>query len=104
MVSHETIKIRGLARLASAIFAGWGGLVLLKGVYDLFLGGQPEANLYAPEPWAFVTREQWSRYAAFEAVYGLACLALAAWARRWSKRLPETVKRPRRKPEFALFD
>jgi hypothetical protein len=100
----ETIKIRGLARLAAAMFAGWGGLVLFKGAYDLFLGGQPEANLFAPEPWAFVTREQWARYAVFECVYGLSCLALAYWCVLWSRRLPKTVRRPRRKPEFALFD
>jgi hypothetical protein len=100
----ETIKIRGLARLAAAMFAGWGGLVLSKGVYDRFLGGEPEANLYAPAPWAFVTREQWARYAGFELAYGLACLALAWWCLRLSRRLPETVSRPRREPEFSLLD
>ena len=104
MVSQETIRIRGLARLASAIFAGWGGLVLLKGAYDRFLGGAPEANLYAPKPWAFVTQAQWARWAAFELVYGAALLGLAWYCRRWSLRLPETVKRPRREPEFSLFD
>jgi hypothetical protein len=103
MVSHETIKVRGLARLAAAIFAGWGGLAAFKGAYDL-LGGEPEANLYAPAPWAFVTKAQWTRYAAFELVFGLACLGLAWYCLRWGKRLPETVKRPVREPEFSLFD
>ncbi len=42
----ETIKIKGLARLAAAILAGWGGLVAFKGLWDLF-AGEPEANLYA---------------------------------------------------------
>ncbi|MBI5246668.1 MAG: hypothetical protein HY923_05765 [Elusimicrobia bacterium] len=103
MVSQETIKVRGLARLASAMFAGWGGLVLFKGIYDV-LGGQPEANLYAPKPWAFVSEAQWGRYARFELVYGLACLGLAWYCLRWSRRLPETIKRPRREPEFSLFN
>jgi hypothetical protein len=98
----ETIKIRGLARLAAAIFAGWGGLAAFKGGYDL-LGGEPEANQYAPKAWAFVTRAQWGRFALFELVYGLSCLALAWYCVRWSRRLPETIQRPRREPEFDLL-
>ena len=101
--THETIRIRGLARLAAAIFAGWGGLAAFKGGYDL-LGGEPEANLYAPTAWAFITRAQWGRFAAFELVYGLACLGLAWYCVRWSKRLPATIERKRREPEFTLFD
>lgn len=99
----ETIKIRGLARLASAIFAGWGGLVASKGLYDVFVG-EPEANLYAPEKWDFVTQPQWLRWSGFELCYGLACLGLAWYCARWAVRLPETVRRPRREPEFSLFD
>lgn len=99
----ELVKVRGLARLAAAIFAGWGGLVASKGVWDL-LGGEPEANLYAPRPWAFVAREQWRRWAGFELAYGLACLALAWYCLRRARLLPETVRRPRREPEFTLFD
>jgi hypothetical protein len=100
---RETVKIRGLARLTAAIFAGWGGLVCLKGAWDL-LGGEPEANLYAPLKWAFVTEAQWLRYAGFELAYGLACVGLAWYCLRWARRLPETVERPRREPEFTLFD
>ena len=103
MVSTETIKIRGLARLTAAIFAGWGGLVALKGLWDMFVG-EPEANLYAPTPWAFVTREQWLRWAGFELCYGLALVGLAWYCLRWGRRLPETVKRPLKAPEFTLFD
>jgi hypothetical protein len=99
---QETIKIRGLARLAAAIFAGWGGLAAVKGIYDL-LGGEPEANLYAPKPWAFVSEAQWGRYSRFELIYGLACLGLAWYCLRWSQRLPEMIKRPRRPAEFNLF-
>ena len=101
--THETIKIRGLARLTAAIFAGWGGLVSLKGFWDL-IGGEPEANLYAPQKWAFVTESQWMRYAGFELAYGLACLGLAWYCVRWARRLPQTVERARREPEFTLFD
>ncbi|MBI4060850.1 MAG: hypothetical protein HY403_05410 [Elusimicrobia bacterium] len=97
----ETIKIRGLARLAAAIFAGWSGLAAFKGVYDL-LGGEPEANLYAPKAWAFVTRAQWTRFALFELAYGLSCVALSWYCLRWSRRLPETIQR-QPKPEFDLF-
>ncbi len=100
--TQETVKIRGLARLAASIFAGWGALAAGKGVYDL-LGGEPEANLYAPKAWAFVTRAQWNRFALFELLYGLSCLALAWYCRRWSQRLPETSRRPQRELEFDLF-
>ena len=98
----ETIKIRGLARLAAAIFAGWGGLAAAKGTFDL-MGGEPEANRYAPAAWAFVTRAQWGRFARFELVYGLACLGLSWYCLRWSRRLPKMISRPRREPEFSLF-
>ena len=99
----ETVKIKGLARLAAAILAGWGGLIFSKGAWDL-LAGEPEANLYAPHRWAFVTESQWFRWAGFELAYGLACAGLGWYCLRWSRRLPETVSRPRRDPEFALFD
>ena len=99
----ETIRIRGLARLAAAIFAGWGGLIAFKGVWDLCVG-EPEANLYAPQKWAFVTEAQWMRYAGFELTYGLACAGLAWYCLRWSRRLPETAARRLREPEFALFE
>src|ERR1700722_10917074 len=97
----ETVKIRGLARLTAAIFAGWGGLVAFKGVWDLFKG-EPEANLYAPQKWMFVTQDQWLRYAGFELAYGLACVGLAWYCVRWARRLPETIERARREPEFTL--
>jgi hypothetical protein len=88
----ERIKVRGLARIPAALLALWGVPVALKGVYDLF-GGEPEANLYAPRPWEFVTREQWLRYAGFELAYGLSCLALAWLLWRASRFLPETAQR-----------
>ena len=100
--THETIKIRGLARLAAAIFAGWGGLIAFKGLWDLFLG-EPEANLYSPQKWQFVTQAQWLRWAGFELAYGVACGALAWYCVLWGRRLPETVSRARRDPDFELF-
>lgn len=99
----EKIKIRGLALIASRVFAVWGGIVGLKALYDLFVG-EPEANLYSPEKWQFVTREQWLRYGGFELAYGLSLLALALFLRRYGAFLPEHVERPLRPPEFRLFD
>lgn len=93
MSRTETIKVRGLARLSAAMFAAWGALVALKGLYDLFIG-EPEANLYAPAKWAFVTQEQWLRYGGFELAYGLACLGVAAYLRNFAGFLPETIQRP----------
>lgn len=90
------VKIRGLARLAAGLFAVWGGLVAPKGLYDLLVG-QPEANLYSPQPWQFVTLAQWHRYAAFELLYGAACLGLAVCLARYARFLPEWVER--RAPE-----
>ncbi len=87
------MKIRGLAKIAAWIFALWGVVVAGVGVSDL-LWGTPEANLYAPSPWAFVSREEWRRYGAFELIYGLACAAAAAYLARFSRFLPETVNRP----------
>jgi hypothetical protein len=99
----EKIKIRGLSHLAAAILGAWGLAVFLKALYDLCLG-EPEANLYAPQEWAFVTREQWLRYAGFELAYGLSCLALAWFALNIGRFLPEFIERPRREPEFQIFD
>jgi len=99
----EKIKIRGLAHGTSIFFSLWGLLVACKGVYDLFIG-EPEANLYAPRPWEFVSREAWLRYSGFELVYGLACLGLALALWKYARFLPETIERRKREPEFQLFD
>ena len=58
------------------------------------VGGQPEANFFSPQPWQFVTRAQWFRYAGFELAYGLACLGLGLAATIYARRLPEWVERP----------
>ncbi len=99
----EKIKIRGLARLSSWILGLWGALVFFKSFYDLFVG-EPEANLYSPRKWMFVTEQQWLRYGGFELVYGLCLLALAWGLRRLARCLPEAISRPKQGPEFHLFD
>lgn len=98
----EKIKIRGLLHIASWILGGWGLLAAAKGLYDLS-GGEPEANLYAPAKWAFVTLAQWRRFSVFELIYGAALLALAWSVRRYARFLPEFVSRPRRQPDIDLF-
>lgn len=99
----EKIKIRGLAHIGATLLGVWGGVVALKAVFDLFVG-EPEANLYAPQKWAFVSQEQWLRYAGFELAYGLACLGLAWLLWRYSRFLPVFIERPRRPAELQLFD
>ena len=89
--------------MTCSLFGLWGGVVALKAIYDLFIG-EPDANLYAPEKWAFVTQEQWLRYGGFELAYGLACLALAVVIYKYARFLPDVIDRPRREPEFQLFD
>ena len=84
-----------MARISAFILCLWGAVIAPKGIFDIFVG-EPEANLYAPAPWAFVTREQWLRYGGFELAYGLSCLALAWALWRYSRFLPET--RDRRAP------
>lgn len=102
--STEVVKIRGLARIPARIFGIWGAVVLAKGLWDVVGPGEPEANLYAAVPWTFVTKAQWFRYGCFEAAYGASCLAVAWLLWKYSKLLPETVTRPRRRPAFELFE
>ena len=97
------MKIRGLARIPARIFAVWGSVVALKGLWDTLGPGEPEANIYAPVKWAFVTQAQWLRYGIFELAYGLACVAAAWLLWRYSDFLPDTITRPRREPAFDLF-
>lgn len=103
MSQKERVKVRGLARICAWVLGSWGAVVAFKAAYDLF-GGEPEANLYAPQKWAFVTREEWLRYGGFELAYGAALLALAWYAYGYSRFLPETVERPAQEPEFKLFE
>ena len=103
MAQQEKVKIAGLARLTAWIFGVWGFIVTAKAIYDLFIG-EPEANLFAPHKWQFVTRAQWLRYSGFELAYGLALLALAWYAASYARFLPEIVERERQEPEFKIFE
>lgn len=98
----EKIRVRGLAQLSGALFGGWGLIVTVKAVYDLF-AGEPEANLFSAEKWMFVTREQWLRYGGFELAYGLACLALCVSIFKYARFLPYSQERPKREPGLQLF-
>jgi hypothetical protein len=79
-----------LVYLAAVLFGVPGLAVAAKGLWDCF-GGEPEANSFSPQPWAFVSREEWVRWAGFELALGLAFLgvawALGSLARRmaWSR-------------------
>lgn len=101
--STEVVKIRGLARIPARIFGVWGSVVFLKGLWDVIGPGEPEANLYAPQRWAFVSEAEWFRYGLFELAYGAACIGLCWALWRYSRFLPETIERPRREPAFDLF-
>ncbi|MBI4056361.1 MAG: hypothetical protein HY399_02315 [Elusimicrobia bacterium] len=98
----EKIKVRGLVKISGTLFFVWGLLVAVKSLYDLFWG-EPESNRYSLKPWEFVSREQWFRYAGFELVYGLACLALAWTLFQYAAKLPEFRTRPIPKPKVSLF-
>jgi len=89
----EKIKVRGLVRIAGWIFICWGAVAALKGFWDAFLG-EPEANLYSPKPWEFISRNQWFTWAGFEITYGLACIAIAFLLWKYAVRLPEYMERP----------
>ncbi|MDE2038912.1 MAG: hypothetical protein KGO96_11295 [Elusimicrobia bacterium] len=99
----EKIKIRGLPRIAGTLLCCWGAIVSVKALYDLFIG-EPEANLYSPRKWQFVTQQQWLRYGGFELTYGFCCLALGWLLWRYSRFLPEFIERPKREAELRLFD
>ncbi|HRY30125.1 MAG TPA: hypothetical protein P5079_08840 [Elusimicrobiota bacterium] len=93
----EKVAVRALPRLAAVLFMGWGTLFFIKGMWDCFVGG-PEANFYSSRPWEFVTREQWFRFAGFEAFYGAAVFFLGRALWIFSKRLP--AWREREKSSF----
>lgn len=91
-MAKEKVRVRGLAQIAAGIFGLWGALASGKGCFDL-LWGTPEANLYAPAPWAFVSREQWLRYGGFELIYGLVCLGVAWTLVSYARLLPPFIER-----------
>ncbi len=88
----EKIKIRGLVTISGWIFLCWGVVVSLKGFYDVFLG-EPEANLFSPQKWDFVSKKQWLTWSGFEIAYGLACIGVCYLLGMYAKFLPEYIER-----------
>ncbi len=88
----EKVKIRGLVTSSGWLFLLWGVLVTLKGLWDVSLG-EPEANLYSPQKWEFISRQQWFTWSGFEIAYGLACIGLALVLWNYAKRVPEYKER-----------
>ncbi|MBN1621216.1 MAG: hypothetical protein JW871_01345 [Endomicrobiales bacterium] len=85
------VKIRGLVRCAARIFLVWGSIVAIKGVWDVFWG-EPEANLYSPNKWDFISQKQWLTWSGFEITYGLACVAISYILFKYAWRLPEYIE------------
>lgn len=90
----EKIKIRGLLKNASIIFILWGVFVLVKGLWDLFIG-EPEANMYSLNKWDFISMKQWLTWSWFEVIYGITCITIAYFLLKYSKRLPIYILRKR---------
>lgn len=88
----KKIKIRGLVNAAGWIFFAWGGIITVKGLYDMFWG-EPEANFYSRVKWEFITQQQWLNWAGFELAYGLACAGIASLLWKYAKRTPEYITR-----------
>ncbi|HBU70296.1 MAG TPA: hypothetical protein DEE98_07955 [Elusimicrobia bacterium] len=88
----ENIKVRGLPVISGWIFIFWGIVVSLKGFYDAFWG-EPEANIYSPKKWEFISQQQWLTWSGFEITFGLACVGVAFLLFAYSKRLPEYIER-----------
>ncbi|MHB9155790.1 MAG: hypothetical protein ACYC5N_08905 [Endomicrobiales bacterium] len=88
----EKIKVRGLVCSAGWIFFLWGCAVTIKGFRDAFWG-EPEANLYSPSRWEFVSQNQWLTWSGFEIAYGLACAGIAFLLWNYARRLPDFIER-----------
>ncbi len=91
-MAKEKIKIRGLLKIAGRIFLCWGIIIAAKGIYDLFWG-EPEANMFSPQKWDFVTRGQWMTWSGFELTYGLCCVGIWILLKKYSGFLPEIIER-----------
>lgn len=72
-------------RISGKIFCIWGGIVALKGFFDAAFG-EPEANLFSPAKWEFVTYQQWLTWSGFEITYGVFCVAFGYFLLELSKR------------------
>lgn len=84
----KKIKIRGLIVIAGTIFLLWGGIIILKGLYDAFWA-EPEANYFSPKKWEFVSQNEWLRWSGFELSYGLFCFGFGIYLRKIATSFPE---------------
>lgn len=80
----QKIKYRAVFKSSGWIFLIWGGIVVLKGLYDAFWGF-PESE--------FVPLVSWARYSGFEVVYGIACILAGLLIFEFAKRVPEILER-----------
>ena len=80
----QKIKYRAVFKSSGWIFTVWGMIVVMKGLYDVFVG-LPESE--------FVPLANWSKYAGFEVVYGLACIMMGLVIFEFSKKVPEIIER-----------
>ena len=81
----QKIKYRAVFKSSGWIFAVWGTIVVLKGLYDVVVG-LPESE--------FVPLVKWSKYAGFEVVYGIACILIGLVIFEFAKRIPEFTEQP----------
>lgn len=80
----QKIRYRAVFKSSGWIFLIWGGIVTLTGLYDAFFG-LPESE--------FVPLANWSKYAGFEVVYGIACVLVGLLIFEFAKRVPEILER-----------
>ena len=80
----QKIKYRAVFKSSGWIFTVWGMIVVMKGLYDVFVG-LPESE--------FVPLTNFSKYAGFEVVYGLACILAGLVIFEFSKKVPEILER-----------
>lgn len=74
------LKYRAVYKTSGWIFCTWGVIVVLKGIYDVFIG-LPESE--------FVPLEKFAKYSGFEVVYGIACVLVGLAIFEFAKHLPE---------------
>ena len=79
----QKVRYRAIFRSSGWIFSIWGSIVIIKGLYDAFVG-VPESE--------FITSDKWLKYSGFEVVYGLACLTVGYLIFEFAKRIPEFIE------------
>ncbi|HAX61734.1 MAG TPA: hypothetical protein DCX95_04125 [Elusimicrobia bacterium] len=80
----QKIRYRAVFKGSGWIFTVWGIIVVLKGLYDVFVG-LPESE--------FVPLANFSKYAGFEVVYGLACILMGLVIFEFAKKVPEFIEK-----------